>query len=108
MNAAFEGLSTVQQHRHPLQELVVNSFVANDTELGEIGLQIPPGDQASSSVAGERSSTDGQVSEAVATYTEDTRETNSSTASDRMFFDNRVMILTGANSSGKSIYLKQV
>ncbi|GJJ76106.1 DNA mismatch repair protein MSH5 [Entomortierella parvispora] len=52
-----QNILRIVKGRHPLQELVVNSFVANDTELGA---------------------------------------------------DNRVMVLTGANSSGKSIYLKQV
>jgi len=86
----------------------VNSFVANDTELGEIGFQIPPDDQPSSSIGEERSAAGGGFSEAVATYTDMTRETYPASASDRVFVDNRVMILTGANSSGKSIYLKQV
>ncbi|KAG0273687.1 MutS protein msh5 [Linnemannia exigua] len=72
--------------RHPLQELVVDSFVRNSTLVGceEQGTRTGP------------NTTTGKTTESNSSDTGDTR------------CESRVMILTGPNSSGKSVYLKQV
>ncbi|KAI7824065.1 muts domain V-domain-containing protein [Gamsiella multidivaricata] len=66
-----QSILHIMNGRHPLQELVVGSFVANNTWLGEV-------------------------------------KTPSSMSEDGASNNNRIMILSGANSSGKSVYLKQV
>ncbi|KAF9124810.1 MutS protein msh5 [Mortierella sp. 14UC] len=69
--------------RHPLQELVVDSFVRNSILIGgmEQGTRAGP-----------------------STATETAPESETGDAR----YENHVMILTGPNSSGKSVYLKQV
>ncbi|KAF9433070.1 MutS protein msh5 [Entomortierella beljakovae] len=77
--------------RHPLQELVVSSFVANNTHLGDLSGSGRPDD----------------IDEFYATTScPPTIEIQSE--SERLYNDNMVMILSGPNSSGKSVYLKQV
>ncbi|KAF9933799.1 MutS protein msh5 [Linnemannia zychae] len=71
--------------RHPLQELVVDSFVRNNTCVG--------GTEKYFSALNEK--TDGETS-------------SYSLKTDNPQLENRVMVLTGPNSSGKSVYLKQV
>ncbi|KAF9348822.1 MutS protein msh5 [Mortierella sp. NVP85] len=77
------------------QELVVDSFVANDTQLGDF--------EKSSSTAAVASSTattgDQQLGDTI---------TDMGSNGEEAFRSNQVMILSGANSSGKSVYLKQV
>ncbi|KAG0049466.1 MutS protein msh5 [Gryganskiella cystojenkinii] len=111
-----ENVVQILKGRHPLQEMVVNSFVPNDTRLGEIG-GVYSSDIDSSSAApdtatsGRRySTTAGYVSNSgMATDLDLNRDVyDQSSSSDDPFQDNRVIILTGANSSGKSVYLKQV
>lgn len=92
---------------HPLQELVVNSFVTNDTQLGVVGAMVRAKEQVSSTVA-EATTSSERFSKSGAMDVNSTRETGPASSSDDAFFDNPVMILTGANSSGKSVYLKQV
>ncbi|KAG0215910.1 MutS protein msh5 [Mortierella sp. NVP41] len=72
--------------RHPLQELVVDSFVTNNTLIGgtEQGESSGPGTTADPNT--------------------DTFSTTTGGAN----LENRVMIVSGPNSSGKSVYLKQV
>ncbi|KAG0347719.1 MutS protein msh5 [Podila humilis] len=77
---------------HPLQELSVNSFVPNNTTLGEVA-EGP--DDGPASIAPSRM-TDPESKMAVASS--DTSEGGG----------NRIMILCGANCSGKSVFLKQV
>jgi hypothetical protein len=73
----------------------VDSFVANDTRLGDF--------EKSSSTAAVASSTtatgDQQLGDTI---------TDVGSNSEEAFQNNQVMILSGANSSGKSVYLKQV
>ncbi|KAF8938585.1 MutS protein msh5 [Dissophora ornata] len=80
---------------HPLQELVVNSFVANNTHLGE--------PECISSTAAVASTTDAMTDRPITGVAMDAQS-----HSERDIVENRVMILSGANSSGKSVYLKQV
>ena len=73
--------------RHPLQELCVDIFVANDTKIaGGNGI-----------ITNENMDDD---------MTEDSL-TNNSTSSEKATYKS-VMLLSGANYSGKSVYLKQV
>ncbi|KAF9297295.1 MutS protein msh5 [Linnemannia elongata] len=76
----------IMNGRHPLQELVVDSFVTNSTQIGGMG---PNGTSAPTVVTGA-----------------DTGSRSSETGDGHV--ENRVTILTGPNSSGKSVYLKQV
>ncbi|KAF8944484.1 MutS protein msh5 [Haplosporangium gracile] len=72
--------------RHPLQELVVDSFVTNSTHIGGInqnGTSAPTAETGASTASRSSETGDARV-------------------------ENRVIILTGPNSSGKSVYLKQV
>ncbi|KAF9106612.1 MutS protein msh5 [Mortierella sp. AM989] len=87
-----ENILHIVNGRHPLQELVVDSFVANSTHLGEL--------------EGLHSST--RVDETNSTAASCLLDIEVQTQSERECADNRVMILSGPNSSGKSIYLKQV
>lgn len=79
-------------NRHPLQELSVDAFVPNDTLLGDA----LDGPNDSSSMAPPQTLTNDDSRFAVASS-----ETSDNT-------ENKVMILCGANCSGKSVYLKQV
>ncbi|CAG8489217.1 10316_t:CDS:10 [Ambispora gerdemannii] len=92
-----ENILKIVKGRHPLQELCVDVFVANDTNLaGGKGI-IKPEDKENEDL---------------------TFPTNNTAASSRRYSssDNNhqdedaksVMLLSGANYSGKSIYLKQV
>ncbi|KAF9585639.1 MutS protein msh5 [Lunasporangiospora selenospora] len=93
-NVTEDNVLHIVNGRHPLQELVVSSFVTNDTHLGDIGA----GSRALASDVNSVSATDSSRP-ICGTSSVDTRDS---------FFDNKVMILSGANSSGKSVYLKQV
>ncbi|KAF9961209.1 MutS protein msh5, partial [Modicella reniformis] len=84
--------------RHPLQELTVDSFVANDTLLGEIESSY------STAVAATAASS---IAVTVDRRVRDV-DTDMEFQSEGDFQDNQVMILSGPNSSGKSVYLKQV
>lgn len=82
MSASF-----VSDHlRHPLQELVVDSFVTNSTLIGGM-------DQ--NAITAPNAATDASE----ASHPSETGNTH---------VENRVIIITGPNSSGKSVYLKQV
>ncbi|CAG8445606.1 11405_t:CDS:10, partial [Scutellospora calospora] len=74
-----ENILIIEKGRHPLQELCVNVFVANDTKL-----------------VGGRGVLD-----------EDDKMYEDSLTSENDTY-NSVMLLSGANYSGKSVYLKQV
>ncbi|KAG9319483.1 hypothetical protein KVV02_002732 [Mortierella alpina] len=74
--------------RHPLQELVVNSFVANNTAIGDN--------------ADRHADVDNDAEEATAGR----GRSQSRHLEDEV--ENDIFILSGANSSGKSVYLKQV
>ncbi|KAF9141882.1 MutS protein msh5 [Mortierella sp. GBA39] len=76
----------IMNGRHPLQEMVVDSFVTNSTQIGGMDQN-----NASAPTVVTGANTDSRSSE-----TGDAR------------VENRVTILTGPNSSGKSVYLKQV
>ncbi|KAI0775544.1 DNA mismatch repair protein MutS [Trametes elegans] len=77
-----ENVFDVKQGRHPLQELVVDTFVPNDAFLvGGAGLGCAP----------DMSVDDGDESEA-----------------GMQFSKNSVVVCTGANACGKSVYLKQI
>ncbi|TFY80471.1 hypothetical protein EWM64_g3537 [Hericium alpestre] len=77
-----DNILKIVQGRHPLQEQVVNTFVPNDTLLvGGAGI------------------------DAVTTVRRDVDDDESL---DGTTFGNSVMICTGANACGKSVYLKQV
>ncbi|ORZ26614.1 DNA mismatch repair protein MutS, partial [Lobosporangium transversale] len=91
-----ENVLHITNGRHPLQELVVNSFVPNDTQLGE--LYTASSTRAVASTA-KGSATEHLIAEDIA----DVRYKN-----DPLPLNNQVMLLSGANSSGKSVYLKQV
>lgn len=80
-------------NRHPLQELSVDSFVPNDTRLGD-AFDAP--DNSSASMF------------ALQTLTNDGSRFAVASSETSEYIDNRVMILCGANCSGKSVYLKQV
>ncbi|KAF9302195.1 MutS protein msh5 [Mortierella antarctica] len=82
----------IEKGRHPLQELSVDAFVPNDTLLGDA----LDGPNDSSSMAPPQTLTNDDSRFAVASS-----ETSENT-------ENKVMILCGANCSGKSVYLKQV
>ncbi|RIB15967.1 muts domain V-domain-containing protein [Gigaspora rosea] len=74
-----ENILIIEKGRHPLQELCINVFVANDTKLiGGRGILNDDDEMHEDNLTGERD-----------TY-------------------NSVMLLSGANYSGKSVYLKQV
>ncbi|CAG8587142.1 7126_t:CDS:10, partial [Dentiscutata heterogama] len=73
-----ENILIIEKGRHPLQELCINVFVANDTRL----------------VGGRGILDDDEMNEDSLTDEKDTY--------------NSVMLLSGANYSGKSVYLKQV
>ncbi|CAG8717154.1 11818_t:CDS:10, partial [Dentiscutata erythropus] len=73
-----ENILIIEKGRHPLQELCINVFVANDTRL----------------VGGRGTLDDDEMYEDSLTDEKDTY--------------NSVMLLSGANYSGKSVYLKQV
>ncbi|KAF9923346.1 MutS protein msh5 [Mortierella alpina] len=74
--------------RHPLQELVVNSFVANNTALGgNTDRHADVDTDAEEATAGRSRSQSRRLEDEV---------------------ENDIFILSGANSSGKSVYLKQV
>ncbi|KAK3841818.1 MAG: DNA mismatch repair protein MutS, partial [Linnemannia gamsii] len=77
---------SIHFHRHALQELVVDSFVRNSTLIGgmEQGTHAAPSTTLETII-------ESRLSETGVTP-----------------YENRVMILTGPNSSGKSVYLKQV
>ncbi|KAG0226923.1 MutS protein msh5 [Mortierella sp. GBA43] len=79
---------------HPLQELVVDSFVTNDTLLGDA--ETPSSVAAIASSIGKTG--DQQLSDPAVEEPQ----------VERLQHDNEVMILSGPNSSGKSVYLKQV
>ncbi|KAG0204371.1 MutS protein msh5 [Mortierella sp. GBA30] len=92
--------------RHPLQELVVNSFVSNNTLLGDTCDY-----SSNSAVEGSSIATTGgdrQRSVTTDTGTEAHTQPQSECRNQYESHENRIMILSGANSSGKSIYLKQV
>ncbi|KAF9949286.1 MutS protein msh5 [Mortierella alpina] len=78
---------------HPLQELVVNSFVANDTTLGDNADHTADVD-IDAEGAGSAKATAGEG------------QSRSQRQEDEI--ENDIIILSGANSSGKSVYLKQV
>ncbi|KAG0305462.1 MutS protein msh5 [Dissophora globulifera] len=82
--------------RHPLQELVVDSFVANHTQLGELDdvVSTTPTVPSNAATTSDRTLTD--------------IDTDAQSVDDGSHQRNRVLILSGANSSGKSAYLKQV
>ncbi|KAG0326787.1 MutS protein msh5 [Dissophora globulifera] len=82
--------------RHPLQELVVDSFVANSTQLGELDDTVSTTPTVPSNVATTSDSTLTDI------------DTDAQGVDDGSHQGNRVLILSGANSSGKSAYLKQV
>ncbi|KAF9425765.1 MutS protein msh5 [Podila epigama] len=84
----------IDNGRHPLQELSVDSFVPNDTRLGDTFH--PLGDSLSSTISSHQGAVNGTSHSAVAS--------SDSSGND----ENKVMILCGANCSGKSVYLKQV
>ncbi|KAG0036136.1 MutS protein msh5 [Podila clonocystis] len=81
----------IEKGRHPLQELSVDAFVPNGTRLGDA-----LDEDDSSSMAPPQTLTN-----------DDSRYTAASSETSE-YIDNRVMILCGANCSGKSVYLKQV
>ncbi|KAF9392186.1 MutS protein msh5 [Podila verticillata] len=83
----------IEKGRHPLQELSVDAFVPNDTRLGDA--LDGPDDSSASTTAPQTLTNDGSR------FAEASSETSE-------YIDNRVMILCGANCSGKSVYLKQV
>ncbi|KAF8986222.1 histidine kinase osmosensor [Entomortierella lignicola] len=87
-----ENVLHIVNGRHPLQELVVDSFVPNDTHLGE-----PEGSHSSA-----------KADEANSTIASHLPNPGTECQSDETCPNNCVMILSGANSSGKSVYLKQV
>ncbi|KAI1793251.1 muts domain V-domain-containing protein [Ganoderma leucocontextum] len=71
----------IKQGRHPLQELVVDTFVPNDAYLvGGAGIGVILDDNASE------------------TESED----------EQRYVKNSVVVCTGANACGKSVYLKQI
>ncbi|KZT73910.1 hypothetical protein DAEQUDRAFT_702916 [Daedalea quercina L-15889] len=75
-----DNIIDIKQGRHPLQELVVDTFVPNDAlVVGGCGVGVAFEDQAEGNA-----------------YTGDTREKNS------------IVVCTGANACGKSVYIKQV
>ncbi|KAI1310797.1 MutS protein msh5, partial [Mortierella claussenii] len=91
-----ENILHIIKGRHPLQELVVDSFVANDTQLGEM--------HCVSSTQAVASSVRGTTTDVM----NDEVDSDVQLQSEQAGFDNRIMIISGANSSGKSVYLKQV
>ena len=74
---------------------MVNSFVANNTHLGE--------PERISSTAPAVSTADTMTDRPITDVA-----TDAQSHSERDFAENHVMILSGANSSGKSVYIKQV
>ncbi|CDO75430.1 hypothetical protein BN946_scf184916.g14 [Trametes cinnabarina] len=77
-----ENVIDIKQGRHPLQELVVDTFMPNDTFIvGGAGI----------GVAAEETSSEDDDSQCDAHY-----------------LKNSVVVCTGANACGKSVYLKQV
>ncbi|KAL2920372.1 hypothetical protein HK105_200445 [Polyrhizophydium stewartii] len=87
-----EPIVHIEQGRHPLQELCVETFIANDTHLGCEGCG-----HGIETVAA-ASSADAAGTAALDTTAAD--ETGQACP--------RAMLLTGANFSGKSVYLHQV
>ncbi|KAF9571647.1 MutS protein msh5 [Mortierella alpina] len=79
--------------RHPLQELVVNSFVANNTVLGDNAHYQADMDSDAKGVESLEATTGRSQSQSRRHEDE---------------VENDIIILSGANSSGKSVYLKQV
>ncbi|CAI2171965.1 328_t:CDS:10 [Funneliformis geosporum] len=75
-----ENILEIEKGRHPLQELCVDVFVANDTKIaGGNGI-----------------------------INEDDYMTDDTTTNSEKVAHKSVMLLSGANFSGKSVYLKQV
>ncbi|KAF9289991.1 MutS protein msh5 [Mortierella alpina] len=88
-----QNILRIVNGRHPLQELIVNSFVANDTALGDNSDRVVNVDTDTEGV-GSTEATAGQD------HSRCQRHENE--------VENDIIILSGANSSGKSVYLKQV
>ncbi|KAI0755181.1 DNA mismatch repair protein MutS [Daedaleopsis nitida] len=79
-----DNVIDIKQGRHPLQELVVDTFVPNDTLIiGGAGIGV--------TVEQENDGND-----------------EDEDSSDRCYVKNSVMVCTGANACGKSVYLKQI
>ncbi|KAI9058149.1 hypothetical protein FKP32DRAFT_1582301 [Trametes sanguinea] len=77
-----DNIIDIKQGRHPLQELVVDTFVPNDTFIvggAGIGASI-----------------------------EETSSEDDGTETDAHYARNSVVVCTGANACGKSVYLKQI
>ncbi|KAG0248875.1 MutS protein msh5 [Mortierella polycephala] len=90
--------------RHPLQELVVPSFVTNDTLMGEI-------QNCGNETTTAPSTLEHRDYRTIDQDADIQSHSNSQTAQEKMektLHDNKVMVLSGANSSGKSVFLKQV
>ncbi|KAG0369964.1 MutS protein msh5 [Gamsiella multidivaricata] len=90
-----QSILHIMNGRHPLQELVVGSFVANNTWLGEV--------KTPSSMSEVTSNPAEKEDQALTNVDADTWSQEDGASN-----NNRIMILSGANSSGKSVYLKQV
>ncbi|CAO3566882.1 unnamed protein product [Mortierella alpina] len=88
-----QNILRIVNGRHPLQELVVSSFVANDTALGDNAERHADADGDAQGLGSTEATADGGQSQF---RRHETR------------VENDIIILSGANSSGKSVYLKQV
>ncbi|KAI0789758.1 DNA mismatch repair protein MutS [Abortiporus biennis] len=83
-----ENIIDIRKGRHPLQELVVDTFVPNDAFV----------------VGGDWTSVDTNTNHS---SSEDGHDTESTTSSD-IKEQNSIVVCTGANACGKSVYLKQI
>ncbi|ORZ15062.1 DNA mismatch repair protein MutS [Absidia repens] len=104
---------TIIQGRHPLQEHVMDVFIPNDTYLGDDGVtcQQPASLSSSSIVVASESAATVEAKAATTTPTPGDSAPLSPTLPrqpDQHQQLNRVLLLTGANFSGKSVYLKQI
>ncbi|KAF9193313.1 MutS protein msh5 [Haplosporangium sp. Z 11] len=90
--------------RHPLQELVVPSFVTNDTLMGEI----QNGGNETTTVPSTSEHKDHRTTDQDTDIQSNSTSQAAQEQMEKVHHDNKVMILSGANSSGKSVFLKQV
>lgn len=98
---------TIIQSRHPLQELNIDVFIPNDAQIfGGRGISMEPEASTTNSTESDHSEdpVTREASESRQSLSQHSRSVTSST------FQNEysVWLLSGANFSGKSVYIRQV